>query len=92
MGHASHAKIHLERFLRDCRACGAPSGFVHLPGQDRLARVSCRCEGARCPRCRRPLLLAPSPTVVDDHGEVAVGGAWIRARCAACGPSFVPWE
>lgn len=87
-----NAKIHLQRFLRDCQACGAPKGFVHLPGQDRSVRVSCRCEGGRCPRCRRPMVLAPAPPLADDQGDMSLDSGWIRAKCAECGPYFAPWN
>ena len=92
MGHAMNAKIHVQRFLRDCQACGAPKGFVHLPGQDRSVRVSCRCETGRCPRCQRPLVMAPAPALDDDHGGTSLDAGWIRARCAQCGPYYTQWN
>jgi len=87
-----NAKIHLQRFLRACPACGDSKGFVHLPGQDRSVRVACRCESGKCPQCRRPLVLAPDPALSDDQGGVTVEAGWIRARCAACGPYFTQWN
>ena len=92
MGHALNAKIHVQRFLRDCESCGAPKGFVHLPGQDRAVAVNCRCEGGRCPNCRRPMVISPSPALPDDHGAVSLDSGWIRARCAHCGPYFTQWN
>ncbi|HTK60110.1 MAG TPA: hypothetical protein VL283_02795 [Candidatus Baltobacteraceae bacterium] len=92
MGHALNAKIDIQRFLRDCPACGAPKGFVHLPGQDRSVRVTCRCETGRCPQCQRPLVMAPAPALEEDHGGVNLDTGWIRARCATCGPYYTHWN
>ena len=87
-----NAKIHLQRFLRDCQACGVPKGFVHMPGQDRTVRVPCRCETGRCPQCQRPLVMAPAPAVEDDLGGISLDEGWIRARCASCGPYYAHWN
>lgn len=92
MGHAMNAKMDVRRFLRDCPTCGSPKGFVHQPGQDRSVPVSCRCEGSRCPNCRRPMVLSPSPTLPDDHGGVSIDTGWIRAHCAQCGPYYAHWN
>lgn len=92
MGHALNAKMDIQRFIRDCGSCGAPKGFVHLTGQDASVRVSCRCESGRCPRCRRPLVLAPDPSLCDDLGGMTHELGWIRARCAECGPYFAQWN
>jgi hypothetical protein len=92
MGHAAGEKIHLQRFLRDCPACGERKGFLHLPGQDTSVRVACRCETGRCPHCRRPLVMAPSPAVAEDGGGMHLEGGWIRARCASCGPFYAHWN
>ena len=92
MGQAMNAKMDIQRFLRDCQTCGAQKGFVHLPGQDRSVRVSCRCETGRCPQCQRPLVMAPAPALDDDHGGTSLDLGWIRARCANCGPLYVHWN
>lgn len=88
MGQASGAKIDIRRFLKDCGACGAAKGFLHLPGSDASVRVSCRCDIAQCPRCGRQMMIAPVPLIEDDIG----GGSWeaglVRARCASCGPLY----
>lgn len=83
-------KIVVHRFLKDCRTCGMAKGYLHLPGQDRSVRVSCRCEAAECPRCGRRLLIAPVPIVADDAGSGSREAGLVRARCAACGPIFTP--
>jgi hypothetical protein len=82
------AKIEVQRFLKDCKACGMAKGYLHLPGQDRSVRVSCRCDGPSCPRCGRVLMIAPSPIVSDDAGGAGWDAGAVRARCAACGPMF----
>jgi len=87
-----NAKIDIQRFLRDCPSCGERKGFLHLAGQDRSVPVSCRCETGRCPRCRRPLVMAPAPTLDADHGGTSLDLGWIRARCADCGPFYAPWN
>ena len=92
MGHALNAKMDIQRFLRVCQACGSPKGFVHMPGQDRSVRVSCRCDSGRCPRCRRPMVLAPDPSLSDDQGGISIVAGWIRARCADCGTYYAHWN
>ena len=92
MGHAMNAKMDLHRSLRECRTCGGRKGFVHLAGQDRPVKVSCRCESGRCPRCSRPLVLAPSPALPDDLGGMGHDAGMLRVQCAACGPTFAHWN
>jgi len=88
MGHASGAKIDIRRFLKDCGTCGAVKGYLHLPGQDRSVKVTCRCESAQCPRCGRQLIIVPSPRVADDAGGSSWQSGLLRARCASCGPMY----
>ena len=88
MGQASSAKIVVSRFLKDCRACGHAKGYLHLPGQDRTVKVACRCDGAKCPRCGRQVLIAPVQIVTDDVGRMNWEMGLVRARCAKCGPMY----
>lgn len=88
MGHASGSKIDIRRFLKDCGACGASKGYLHLPGQDHSVRVTCRCESSQCPRCGRQLLIAPISTVANDLGGLNWEFSQMRIRCASCGPMY----
>lgn len=85
MGFPDAAKIGMDHFLKRCGSCGAFRGEVAMQGQERLMRILCRCEGGKCPRCRRPLVQTPRSRAYSETGGTVWHQPMIETSCRNCG-------